>query len=127
MGVDEVTFYNPKNFAQLPMGFCYPGKAKKGDLPPRKECAPLWHPSVLSRFKNVELILLIGSYASNQYLPKDGKNLTQRVENFEAYLPKYWPLPHPSPTNRFWRAKNPWFEQSVVPLIKEKVALTLAE
>lgn len=127
LGVDEVTFYNSKNFAQLPMGFCYPGKAKTGDLPPRKECAPLWHPSVLSRLKNVELILLIGSYASNQYLPKDGKNLTQRVENFEAYLPKYWPLPHPSPTNRFWRAKNPWFEQSVVPLIQEKIATILTE
>lgn len=122
LGVDEDTFYNTKNFAILPMGFCYPGKAKTGDLPPRKECAPLWHPAVLSRLKKVQLILLIGSYSTNQYLPKDGRNLTQRVENFEEYLPKFWPLPHPSPTNRFWRAKNPWFEESVVPILQNRIS-----
>ena len=125
LGVDEDTFYNTANFAILPMGFCYPGKAKTGDLPPRKECAPLWHPSILKRLKNVQLILTIGSYSSNYYLPKDGRNLTQRVENFETYLPKFWPLPHPSPVNRFWRAKNPWFEESVVNLLQEKVAAIL--
>lgn len=122
LGVDDDTFYKVENFAIVPMGFCYPGKGKTGDLPPRKECAPLWHTKVFDQFKNVELILLIGSYANNYYLPKDDSNLTQRVENFEKYLPEYWPLPHPSPTNRFWRAKNPWFEQSVVTILQERVA-----
>jgi len=121
LGVDETTFYNTANFAILPMGFCYPGKAKTGDLPPRKECAPLWHKQVLSQFKKVQLTILIGSYSTKHYVAKDGRNLTQHVENFEAYLPTFWPIPHPSPVNRFWRAKNPWFEESVVPLLQKKV------
>jgi len=120
LGVDEDTFYNTANFAIIPMGFCYPGKAKTGDLPPRKECAPLWHDDVISKFDNVKLTLLIGSYATRYYLPKDGRNLTQRVEHFEEYLP-FWSLPHPSPVNRFWRTKNPWFEESVVPLLQKKI------
>lgn len=66
--------------------------------------------------------MLIGSYANNYYLPKDGKNLTERVENFNEFLPEYWPLPHPSPVNRFWRAKNPWFEECVVPLLQKRIA-----
>ncbi|MGJ8665322.1 MAG: uracil-DNA glycosylase family protein [Patiriisocius sp.] len=122
LGVDENTFYNTNNFAILPMGFCYPGKAKIGDLPPRKECAPLWHKPVMNEFQNVKLIFLIGNYATNYYLQKDGRNLTQRVENFEDYLPQYWPLPHPSPVNRFWRAKNPWFEEFAVEKIQNQVA-----
>ncbi len=126
LDVEEDTFYNTNNFAILPMGFCYPGKAKTGDLPPRKECAPLWHEIVLDKFTDAHLILLIGSYANKYYLPKDGKNLTQRVENFEKFLPKYWPLPHPSPVNRFWRAKNPWFEETVVPLLQKKIAQVLS-
>ncbi|MAM30734.1 MAG: uracil-DNA glycosylase [Flavobacteriaceae bacterium] len=121
LGVDEATFYNTANFAILPMGFCYPGKGKTGDLPPRKECAPLWHDSVLSKLKNVQLVLLIGSYATKYYFPKDRRNLTEKVEHFEAYLPQYWPLPHPSPVNRFWRARNPWFEESIVPLLQKKI------
>ncbi len=125
LGVDNDTFYNTENFAIVPMGFCYPGKGKTGDLPPKKECAPLWHSKVFDHLKETKLILLIGSYATNYYLPKDGRNLTQRVENFEDYLPEFWPLPHPSPTNRFWRAKNPWFEQSVVSILQDKVAQIL--
>lgn len=122
LGVNEDTFYNPQHFAILPMGFCYPGKGKTGDLPPRKECAPLWHPAVLSRLKKVQLIITIGAYASSYYLPNDGRNLTQQVENFNDYLPQYWPIPHPSPVNRFWRAKNPWFEEQTVCLLQKKIA-----
>lgn len=125
LGVDEETFYNTDNFAILPMGFCYPGKGTTGDLPPRKECAPLWHQKVLSRLDNIKLTLLIGSYATKYYYPKDRRNLTQKVEHFENYLPAYWPLPHPSPVNRFWRAKNPWFENNVVPLLQKRVAAIL--
>ncbi|APG60750.1 uracil-DNA glycosylase family protein [Christiangramia salexigens] len=120
LGVDEISFYDTDNFAILPMGFCYPGKAKTGDAPPRKECAPLWHEEVWQEMKNVELKLLIGSYASNYYLSKK-ENLTKKVQNFEDYLPEYWPIPHPSPVNRFWRSKNPWFEDDVVPALQSRI------
>ena len=127
LGVDENTFYDTKNFAILPMGFCYPGKGKTGDLPPRKECAPLWHKNVYSHFTNVKLQLLIGAYATNYYLPKENKNLTERVGNFKEYLPNYWPIPHPSPVNRFWRIKNPWFEETVVPKLQSHIQQILTD
>jgi len=120
LGVDDDTFYDQDNFAILPMGFCYPGKAKTGDLPPRKECAPLWHEEVLEHLQNVELKILIGAYACNYYLGKN-ENLTQKVHQYEQYLPQYWPLPHPSPVNRFWRMKNPSFEENIVPAIQQKI------
>jgi len=125
LGVKEDTFYNVDNFAVLPMGFCYPGKAKTGDLPPRKECAPLWHEAVWKELKNVKLKIIIGSYAANYYLGKDN-NLTQKVQNYEKYLPEFWTLPHPSPVNRFWRKKNPWFEAGVVPKLQDKIAEILS-
>lgn len=122
LGVAEEVFYNTANFGILPLGFCYPGKAKTGDLPPRKECARLWHHKVLSQLKSTPLKIIIGSYSANYYLPKDGRNLTERVQHFEAYLPEYWPIPHPSPVNRFWRAKNLWFEKDIVPHLQREVA-----
>ncbi|APQ17234.1 uracil-DNA glycosylase family protein [Maribacter hydrothermalis] len=126
LGVNEEVFYNPDNFAVLPMGFCYPGKGKSGDLPPRKECAPLWHPRVWEEFKNVKLILLIGTYAQDQYLGKQAKkNLTENVLHYQEFLPKFFVLPHPSPVNRFWRSKNPWFEEDVVGELQELVAKIL--
>ena len=123
LGVNEEVFYNPDNFAVLPMGFCYPGKGKTGDLPPRKECAPLWHSKVWEQFENVKLILLIGKYSQDQYLGKLAKkNLTENIEHYEEYLPKFFPLPHPSPVNHFWRRKNPWFEDKVVEVLQDLVA-----
>jgi len=121
LGVSNDTFYNVNNFAVLPMGFCYPGKAKTGDLPPRKECAPLWHEEVWKALENVKLKILIGSYAANYYLGKE-QNLTQKVEAYKEYQPEFWPIPHPSPVNRFWRIKNPWFEAEVVPKLQNKIA-----
>ncbi len=121
LGVDKKTFYAQDNFAILPMGFCYPGKAKTGDVPPRKECAPMWHDEVWRELENVELKILIGSYASNYYLSK-GRNLTEKVQNYQQYLPEFWTLPHPSPVNRFWRSKNPWFEDEIVPELQQKIA-----
>nr|WP_321221704.1 uracil-DNA glycosylase family protein [uncultured Psychroserpens sp.] len=122
LGVDEDTFYNPQNFAIMPMGFCYPGKGKSGDLPPRPECAPTWHDLLWQEFKNVELVILIGAYAQKQYLKEQAKRtLTETVANYNNYLPKYFVLPHPSPRNRFWLTKNPWFEEEVLLELKMKI------
>ena len=122
LGVTDVAFYDPNNFAILPTGFCYPGKSKTGDLPPRKECAPLWHSKIWDRLRGVQLVLVIGKYAQDIYLKESSKkNLTENVRFFEEFLPTYFPLPHPSPVNHFWRRKNPWFENDVLPILQERV------
>lgn len=126
--VSDEDFYNVEKFAIVPMGFCYPGKGTSGDLPPRKECAPLWHEQLFHKMPNIEMILLIGMYAQNYYLKETAKRtLTETVDNFPAYLPKYFVLPHPSPRNRFWLTKNPWFEKTVLPTLKKKVAEVLSQ
>ena len=119
LGVDESLFYDSGLFAVVPMDFYYPGKGKSGDKPPRKGFAPKWHPLVLPLLKQVECILLVGSYAQNYYL-KDTKkeNLTETVRSFREYLPKYFPIVHPSPLNIRWMKKNPWFEEEVLPELK---------
>ena len=122
LGVTDEEFYNPNNFAILPIGFCYPGKGKTGDLPPRKECAPLWHELFWNNLEDVKLTLVIGKYAQDRYLKNFSKgNLTENVANYQEFLPKFFPLPHPSPVNRFWMAKNPWFDTDVLPELKERV------
>ena len=123
LGVDDDTFYNPDIFAIVPMGFCYPGKGKSGDLPPRKECAPLWHQKVFDHITDIQLTLLIGSYAQEYYL-KDKRNrtLTDTVKSYKSYLPEYLPLPHPSPRNNIWLKKNEWFEEEVIPYLRMKIA-----
>lgn len=126
LNVTKEQFYNPELFALVPIGFCYPGKGQSGDLPPRKECAPLWHIRLLDEMKEVQLILLIGQYAQKYYLKGNmHKNITENVLHFNEYLPKYFPLPHPSPRNFIWMNKNPWFEEKVVPELKNKVAAIL--
>ena len=123
LGVSYALFYDETKIAIVPMGFCYPGKGKTGDLPPRPECAPLWHHQIWDCMPNLELIILIGTYAQKYYLKKDmEKNLTETVKAYQKYAPKYFPLPHPSPRNRFWFTKNPWFEDEVLPILKIKVA-----
>lgn len=122
LGVTVEQFYNPKNFAIIPMGFCYPGKGKSGDLPPRPECAPQWHKLLLDELKHVELVLLIGMYAQSYYLGSNMKDsLTETVKNYKTYLPQYLPLPHPSPRNRFWLSKNSWFEVEVLPGLQSRI------
>lgn len=122
LGIDETVFYDPKIIAIIPMGFCYPGKGKTGDLPPRKECAPMWHGKLFEKIKNIELTLLIGMYAQTYYLGSDRKKtLTETVLHYEEYLPEFLPLPHPSPRNNIWLKKNQWFEKDVVPLMRKKV------
>lgn len=122
LGVTNEEFYNPDNFAIVPMGFCYPGKGKQGDLPPRKECAPTWHGQLMEHLNQIELILLVGQYAQKYYLKKNSKGtLTENVANYQDFLPLYFPLPHPSPRNFMWKAKNKWFEKEVVPELKKRV------
>ena len=123
LGMSDEDFYDQDKVALVPMGFCYPGSGKSGDLPPRPECAPTWHESLLENLKSVQLTLLIGQYAQKHYLKSDSKkNLTETVRNYKDYPPKYIPLPHPSPRNRIWVKKNAWFESDLVPLIQRRVA-----
>ncbi|UXX79059.1 uracil-DNA glycosylase family protein [Reichenbachiella carrageenanivorans] len=123
LGVSQSTFYDPEKIALVPMGFCYPGKGKSGDLPPMPTCAPTWHSRVLGEMKEVKLTLLIGQYAQGYYLGGQAYNtLTETVRHFEDYLPKYFVLPHPSPRNNIWRAKNPWFDQEVLPSLQHKIS-----
>lgn len=126
LGVTVEEFYDEKNFAIIPMGFCYPGRGKGGDLPPRPECAPQWHDQLMEFMPNVELVLLIGMYAQKYYLKKQAKKtLTETVADCQGYLPKYFPLPHPSPRNRFWLTRNPWFDKEVVPILNQEIKKVL--
>ncbi len=123
LNVGEEVFYDETQIAIVPMGFCYPGKGKGGDLPPRPECAPQWHRKLLEKMPKIELVILIGMYAQKYYLKeKTSKTLTETVKNYQDHLPLYFTLPHPSPRNRFWLTKNPWFEKDVVPKLQEQVA-----
>ena len=119
LGVTDEVFYDENRVALVPMGFCYPGSSKAGDLPPRPECAPLWHEKLLDECRSIKLTLLVGQYAQKYYLGgRAKKNLTETIRAFDEYMPKYLPLPHPSPRNRIWMKKNEWFEESLLPELK---------
>ncbi len=122
-GLSEVEFYNPKIVALVPMGFCYPGTGKSGDLPPRPECAPLWHDRVLATMPAKQLTLLVGSYAQARYLkiPKR-QTLTETVKSFSDHLPNFFPLPHPSWRSGIWMKKNPWFAKNVLKTLRAEIA-----
>lgn len=131
MGINREIFYDAQKIAIIPMGFCYPGRGKSGDKPPTKECAPQWHNKLLKGIKHTELTLLIGKYAQEYYLKnnlkKISKNtLTETVKSYAEYLPQYFVLPHPSPRNNIWQAKNKWFKTDVLPTLKEQVAKILS-
>ncbi|MDN7135598.1 uracil-DNA glycosylase family protein [Pseudidiomarina terrestris] len=130
LGVDRETFYDAQYFAIAPMGFCYPGTGKSGDLPPRKECAPLWRQPLLNELPNLRLTLAIGKYAIDWHLAQlesvpRYKNLTETVANWEEYWPAVLPMPHPSPRNNIWLKRHPWFEQEVVPQLQRRVRALL--
>lgn len=127
LGMDRDTFYDESRIAIIPTGFCYPGTGKGGDLPPRPECAPRWHPPLLAVLPDIRLTLLIGQYAQAYYLgPRAKKALTETVAAWKEYLPQYLPLPHPSPRNQMWLKRNPWFERDLLPVLRQKVREALA-
>lgn len=122
LGVDREAFYHSGDFAIVPMDYYYPGKGKHGDIPPRKAFAKKWNPLVLDTMPDIELKVVIGTYAQKFYLADDyKKNLTETVRHYTDYLPEYFPIVHPSPLNMRWLKKNPWFEAEVVPALQEKV------
>lgn len=127
LGLDKPAFYDPDTIALMPMGFCYPGKASGGDAPPRKECAPQWHDRVLDLLPQDRLTLLVGGYAQAYYLPVAKKlSMTERVRRFEEFAPAF-PLPHPAWRVRLWAAKNPWFENEVLPELRAAVRASLEQ
>jgi len=129
MGISKETFYDDEQIAILPMGFCYPGTGKSGDLPPRPECALAWREKLLQQLPNLELVLAIGQYAQAYHLPKKKKTLTETVQCWQAYLekshPAVLPLPHPSPRNNIWLKRNPWFVDEVLPILKQRINKSL--
>lgn len=127
LNLDSDQFYDESRIAIMPMGFCYPGKGKSGDLPPRKECAPLWHPSLLEQMPDLKLTLLIGQYAQKYYLEDHYKTLTERVQQWAECRDGFIPLPHPSPRNQLWLKRNPWFEDEVVPMLQQRIAALLSD
>jgi len=127
LDVDRETFYDEARFAIIPVGLCYPGRGRSGDLPPRPECAPLWHPRLRSHLPAVRLTLLVGQYAQAYYLGDRRKaTLTATVHAGHEYRPDFLPLPHPSPRNTRWLRVNPWFERDVVPELRCRVAEVLS-
>lgn len=127
LGVDVEQFYDPDIVALVPMGFCYPGAAASGDNPPRPECAPLWHDPLLAKLPADRLDVLIGAYAQRRYVHDRASTLTATVADWERYLPSQIVLPHPSPRNNHWLAKNPWFEAETLPAVRRRVRAILAE
>ncbi|MBI1211098.1 MAG: uracil-DNA glycosylase family protein [Alphaproteobacteria bacterium] len=128
LGIDSETFYDERRIAIIPMGFCFPGLDDKGgDLPPRRECAPLWREKLFSALKHVELTLLVGQYAQAWHLKERRKSsLTETVQAWREYGPDFIPLPHPSWRNNAWVKKNPWFETELLPVLRKRVAAALA-
>jgi uracil-DNA glycosylase len=126
LSVEPDVFYDATRFALVPMGFCYPGRGKSGDNPPRPECAPLWMDKLLAHLRSVELTLLIGQYAQAYFLGKIRKaTLTETVASWQEYGPECLPMPHPSPRNQLWLKKHPWFETEIVPVLRARVAALL--
>lgn len=126
MGVDEAIFYDPERVAIIPMGFCYPGRGKGGDNPPRPECAELWLDPLLSQLPDVRLTLLIGQYAQRHFLGRRRHpSLTETVQAWRQFAPDQFPLPHPSPRNQPWFARHPWFEEDLIPHLQRRVAEAL--
>ena len=123
LGVNRGTFYDAKKLAIVPMGFCFPGTGKGGDLPPRDECAPAWRACILETLEQIELTLIIGRYAIDWHFPQYSKStVTEAVESWRSHWPERLILPHPSPRNNRWLKQNPWFEQDVLPALRTRIS-----
>lgn len=121
LGIDKTVFYDASRIAILPMGFCYPGTGKSGDLPPRPECASQWRRPLLQHMKQIELTLVMGQYAQAYHLDSKSRSLTELVRNWQDYWPTVLPLPHPSPRNNRWLKQNPWFDSELLPMLQQRV------
>ncbi len=127
MGVTRDVFYDPEQIAIVPMGFCYPGTGKSGDLPPRPECVPAWRERVLGHLPRLEVTLVIGMYAQAYHLTRDHSRVTETVRSWGFYWPKVVPLPHPSPRNNIWLQRNPWFSKELLPMLRQRISHVLAD
>lgn len=127
LGMSREAFYGDPRIAIVPTGLCYPGTVNGSDLPPRPECAPLWHPPLRAAMPGIRLTLLVGAYAQAYYLgERRGRTLTDTVAAWRDFAPDYLPMPHPSPRNRGWLKLNPWFEAEVLPVLRERVGSLLS-
>ncbi len=127
LGLDAATFHDAAQVAIMPMGYCYPGRGRGGDLPPRRECADLWHARLLAQMPDIRLTLLIGQYAQRHFLGATRKSsLTATVAAFADYAPRFIPLPHPSPRNTAWFQRHPWFERELLPVLRARVQALLS-
>ena len=126
MGVTREVFYDPEQIAILPMGFCFPGSGKSGDLPSRPECAPAWREQLLGHLGHLEVTLVLGQFAQAYHFGKASSSLTELVKSWRTYSPQMVPLPHPSPRNNLWLRRNPWFEAEMLPSLRTRVSEVLA-
>lgn len=122
LGMTREVFYDPELIAILPMSFCFPGTSASGDVPPRSECAAVWHRQLMAQLCHLELTLVLGQYAQAHHFGETGSSLTERVKSWRTYWPHMIPLPHPSPRNNHWIRRNPWFEIELLPSLRERVS-----
>ena len=122
MGINSDVFYDANQIAILPMGFCYPGTGKSGDLPPRPECEPAWRKPLLDQLTNLKLTLVIGMYAQDYHFGKPKRTVTELVKSWKDYWPEMVPLPHPSPRNNIWLRKNVWFESEILLPLRKRIS-----
>ncbi len=127
LNISREVFYDPEQIAILPMGFCFPGSGKSGDLPPRPECEPAWRKQLLDQLHSLELVLVLGKFAQLYHFDDAGLSLTELVKSWRSYWPKVVPLPHPSPRNNPWLRRNPWFEVDLLPVLQKRVAGILGQ
>lgn len=127
LGLSRDVFYDPQQVAILPMGFCFPGTGKAGDLPPRPACASAWREGLLQQLENVKLTLAVGRYAQAYHLAEAGDSVTSNVQSWRRHWPDLVPLPHPSPRNNIWLKRNPWFESELLPSLRARVLEVLAD
>jgi uracil-DNA glycosylase len=125
LGVSREQFYDPTKIALVPMGFCFPGTGRHGDLEPRPECAPLWHPRILPLLQGCKVTIYLGRFAFTRYLADQYETLSEAVADFQNLLPRQIALPHPSPRTGIWVKQRPWFADTLLPILKTTIKKAL--